>query len=175
MTAAGRFVVVAAFVLFSWATVPFASADVIYDWDGECTTGCAGSGSGTLTLYDTYLPGTPLTFTDFISFSYWSTSGSYQIPDDASLTYIAGTLPVLSGPSVDFNIQGFDTSGFFSSSNFATGGSWTSAFPSAGVNDTGLSGTWTYSSGTYTVDEAPTLLLLGTGLAAVGLLRRRQP
>ena len=81
-----------------------ATALVIYDWSGTCTDNCTGTATAVLTLQDSYIPGTVLAEADFVSFSYSSSSGSYDIPGDADFLQLIGStgaLPVLSGATLN--------------------------------------------------------------------------
>ena len=74
-----------------------------YLWSGLCSD-CTGTATATLTLH-TYLQGTPILSTNFVSFTYDGTdrAGAYTILP-AALSSIAGNIP-LSLPSVaDFQI-----------------------------------------------------------------------
>jgi hypothetical protein len=95
--------------LFFLASTNYASADVVYNFEGDCDGGCTGTATGVLTLEDTYTPGTPLQDADFISFSYQSTSGSFTIDDTTFFEFqlIAGEpnrgiLPAISGPALSY-------------------------------------------------------------------------
>src|SRR5690242_3452325 len=49
-----------------------ARADIIFDFTGTCTLGCTGTATGKLTLSDTYVFGSPIDDSSFISFTYSS-------------------------------------------------------------------------------------------------------
>ena len=147
-----------------------AHAVVIYDWEGRCTALCAGDAVAVLTLNDSYIPGTPLTDSDFISFSYASSIGTYDIPGSGTLSSIRGTLPVTAGglPTVDFllDINGPNT--FFLSS---TSGVWESNFPLSSRQDFGPTQGWFLRPAP--VPEPGTLGLMGFGLAGLAFVGRR--
>lgn len=140
---------------------PDANAVILYQWEGPCGNGCTGTASGTLTLQDTYTPGSVLTDADFISFSYTSSSGSYSIPADAALSGIAGggSLPAVSG-LVDTDIA-MDWERANTVHVTMPGGGWASTFDSPSIIDGGDSYVWT-------LPEPATTVLLAIGV--VGLL-----
>jgi hypothetical protein len=69
-------------------TASSAGSEVVYDWKGKCSDQCKGVAKGTLTLADTYVPGIEVADSDFISFSYSSSTGTFQIPDDLAFNWI---------------------------------------------------------------------------------------
>jgi hypothetical protein len=58
-----------------------ARADFVFDLSGTCVdgSGCSGTATGVLTLADSYVFGTVMTTADFISFTYSSSSRSFQL------------------------------------------------------------------------------------------------
>ncbi|MEO0429801.1 MAG: hypothetical protein AAF160_20430 [Pseudomonadota bacterium] len=83
-----------------------ASGAVIYDFEGVCSAGCAGTASAVIEL-DGYVPGDPLMAGDVVGLSYTSSNGSFT----ASAAQIAGATVngALPGPgdptdSATFNI-----------------------------------------------------------------------
>ena len=144
---------------------PQAEALVIYDFTGACDFGCTGQASAVLTLADTYVPGTQVTSADFISFSYDSDSGFYNVPPDAGLELIFGpaVLPAVSGQatiSFDFTDAGrlFQTSP----------SSWGSVFASLGIDHGGTEYEWV-------LRELPApgpLSLIALGLVGLALAKR---
>ncbi len=46
-----------------------AAADIVLDWSGTCTSGCADDAQGVLTLKNTYTFGTVISQPVFVSFS----------------------------------------------------------------------------------------------------------
>jgi len=87
-----RLAVVATVLLAPCLHTATAHALVIYDFTGVCAStpnNCTGQATGVLTLKDTYTPGTALTLTDVMSWSYSSSSGSFNIPGDGSF-YVVG-------------------------------------------------------------------------------------
>lgn len=67
----GRRIAGLALVLAAAAFSP-AQAAIIVDFTGNCTFGCTGAATGTLTLVDTYVLGTPIVLTDIVGFDYSS-------------------------------------------------------------------------------------------------------
>jgi PEP-CTERM motif len=56
-----------------------ARANIVFDFSGECTSGCTGTATDVLTLADSYTFGTDLTLADFISFTYSSSARDFEI------------------------------------------------------------------------------------------------
>ena len=159
----------AAAVLAMGLAATKAEAAVIYDWSGLCDSGCAGQASAVLTLEDTYVPGTELVSADFISFSYSSSSGAYDIPADAAFDgfSVASVLPVVSGPAqILLDIDGPGT--LFDS---LPGGGWLSLFAAAGISDGGDEHQWVLRTTDLTAPGP--LSLLALGLAGLALAGRR--
>ena len=150
-------------------TAPKAEAVVIYDWTGTCIGGCTEQASAVLTLEDSYVPGTRATTADFISFSYSSSSGAYDIPTDAAFVSFQSlaVLPAVSGAAlVDLAIAGNAT-------DFKTNpGFWTNFFAPAGISDIGSENAWTLRQ-TELSSPGP-LSLLALGLAGLALAGRRR-
>jgi PEP-CTERM motif len=67
-----------------------ARADIVFDFSGTCFFTCTGMATGVLTLTDSYVFETVLTNADFISFTYSSSSRSYELTSAASIVN-AGT------------------------------------------------------------------------------------
>ena len=161
--------VLAAAIVALGLAAPQAHAVVIYDFTGTCQFGCTGQATAVLTLEDSYTPGTQAIVSDFVSFSYNSDSGSYDIPADAALNAIGGpaVLPAGSG-QVDINLffEGFGTA--FDS----VPGSWFSIFDPLGINDGGDETEWVLR--TSELPEPGPLSLLALGLAGLALAGRRR-
>jgi hypothetical protein len=68
-------------ILMSAAWSVPASASIVYDFIGDCTSVCTGQGAATLTLTDDYNPGDSFTIGQFVSMSYLSTSIEYSFSD----------------------------------------------------------------------------------------------
>jgi hypothetical protein len=56
-----------------------ARANIVFDFSGECASGCTGTATGVLTLADSYIFGANLTVPDFISFAYTSSARDFTI------------------------------------------------------------------------------------------------
>jgi len=156
-------------------------ASVIYDFEGICSEGCTGIATGILTLADTYTPGTQVADSDFISFSYSSSSGSFEIPSDLALNRIHNSvLPTASETSVAWveidailsgtglNACGIDTlTDYQCPSDWAWSAEWV---PGGITRDLGLSYTWTLQA----VPVPAAVWLFGSGLIGlIGLARRK--
>jgi len=162
------------------------ASQTTYQWVGPCTSICTGNATATLVLQN-YTPGATITASNFVSFSFTETAGSFSIPP-GPLDQIAGSLPAsLPGNAsvvVQSGINELITGSFFSNSN---PGAWcggvncesTSVQPFAAQ---GVSGTWSVATGAPPPPPPPpttpapaTILLCLMGLAAMGgaLLRRR--
>ncbi len=163
----------AAIVVLGMAA-PKANAVVIYDWSGLCDSGCAGQATAVLTLEDTYVPGTQVMDADFVSFSYSSSSGTYDIPADTAFDdfSVPSILPVVSGQAqilIDFDGPGtlFDS---------LPGGGWLSLFAPAGISDGGDEHQWVLRTTDLTAPGPLSLLALGlAGLALAGRRVSRPP
>jgi hypothetical protein len=88
-----RFILVAILLAF---LLPSAGKAAVYHWEGTCTLGCTGTASADLTLAS----GSPLSFdlnyfpthdvSDFISFQYTSSSGSFYLNNTSPYLYAQG-------------------------------------------------------------------------------------
>ena len=163
-----RLGVVAGALLALGLTAPQAKAVVIYDWSGLCVAGCTGQATAVLTLADSYVPGTLAMDADFISFSYSSSSGAYDIPAGPAFAGFLEpmVLPAESGQA-DIVLQFGD--GIFDN----TPGSWLSVLLSSGVEDGGVEESWTLRQPTELPAPGP-LSLLALGLAGLALAGRRR-
>ena len=154
-----------------------AQAVVVYQWSGVCTNGCTGTATGVLTLSDTYVPGTDVSASQFISFSYNSNNGSFTIP--GSMTYnplnsfennsqnLVGPLPVGSGPGGIF-VDAVESSSWFGT-DFPFGeGTWQFVISPSVVNDRGNSYQWSL------VPIPAALPLFLSALAVFGFVARRR-
>jgi hypothetical protein len=62
-----------------------ARADIVFLFSGTCLATCVGTATGVLTLTNSYVFETPLTNADFISFTYSSSSRSYELTSATSI------------------------------------------------------------------------------------------
>jgi hypothetical protein len=99
----------AALVLAGLVQAPPARANIVFDLSGTCTVGapCVGTATGVLTLADSYVFGTVMTTADFISFTYSSSSRSFQLSG--------------ADPAIDVN---FGTVGGINADGSLFGGEW---------------------------------------------------
>ncbi len=77
-----------------------AAQDSVYDFSGSCAD-CQNTGNGVLTLQD-YTPGTALSASNFVSFTYSSNLLTFNITQselDFNTIGIPGTTPFVSGPT----------------------------------------------------------------------------
>ncbi len=159
-----------------------AKAVVIYDWSGICAVGCTGTATGVLTLANSYTPGTLVSVTDFVSWSYASSSGSYDVPGDAAFQptnsfennvqgSFDGPLPVASGLG-DVVIDAIGGNTVFGT-DFPSVGEWITFFQPVGIaEDSGTAYEWSLRAAELPLPQ--TALLLGTALAGLGMAMRRK-
>lgn len=159
-------------VLITLGLTTSANSAVVYDWSGICTDGCTGVASGVLALEDTYVPGTALSNSDFVSFFYTSSSGSYNVPGDAAFTDLIGTLPMTSGTVSDLSVDFAGAGTVFSS---FSSGNWASLFSALGIGEGGTNAEWTLRTTEVPLPAALPLLIASLGGFAVVSRRRRRP
>src|ERR1700722_994586 len=83
---------VAALVLAVLVQEGPARANVVFDFNGVCATGCSGIATGVLTLVGSYKFGSDLTLPTFVSFHYSSSDMSFDVPSRDDLLGVAGGL-----------------------------------------------------------------------------------
>src|SRR5271163_2376642 len=120
------------------------------------TDACTGEGIAVLTLQD-YTLGTPLTASDFVSFSYESEQNSFSV-DSSELQKITGALPAVLPSSASVSIVVGTKDEIFMSSTGGNGG-WF-AGPKGSV-DAGLFSSW--SAGAVPEPSTWAMLLIGFG------------
>lgn len=148
-----------------------ASAAIYYSWSGSCSFNCSGNSTATLELRDSYVGGANLVYDDFISFSYNSTSGSFDVPGHASLSWISGVLPAR-GTSGATNLV-IDFSGWLTYQVTSATGGWHTAFVRTGVFEGGTGGTWSnVGGGTVDLPAPGSLLAMLGALLALAFVRR---
>jgi hypothetical protein len=148
----------AVFLAAAFGSAGTASAlgiDVTYNFVGTCTD-CQGTVTATLVLGNLgeYVPGSPITITNFVSFTYGGSNlyPSFTINDLSPGLEVSGSIPAaLPGPA-DVGIQS-DGLVF----NSSTDGYW-DAGPAA---DEGTAGTWSLSTPSSAPEPGSLALLLG--------------
>ncbi|MGI9433707.1 MAG: PEP-CTERM sorting domain-containing protein [Geminicoccaceae bacterium] len=167
---------IAAVGLLTFGQASDAGASIFYDWSGDCSIGCSGQSSAMLELRDSYEGGTSLRNRDFISFSYSSSGGTFDVPGDANLRRISGSLPSegsTDGANLFLRFAGF---------NFQItreNGGWATVFSRAGIYEAGHGSTWSSGDGSGGSVDVPApaslLALMGALLALAFVWRRREP
>lgn len=160
-----------------------ANSAMIYVFEGECSAGCTGIATGTLTLADTFSD-TP-TSADFLSFSFSSSNGSYTIPGDGDFLEIygpsTGAFPVAVG-AADVFLDWTGTRSYFVTAldpfdSFLSGfvdATWASRLVDGAIIETGLSYTWTRVDDVAAVPIPGALWLFATALLGLGGFFRRR-
>jgi hypothetical protein len=158
------------------------NAAVIYTFEGICSEGCSGIATGVLTLEDSYIPGTQVSDNDFISFSYSSSSGSFEIPTNLALNRIHNSiLPTSSDTAVAWveidavqDGTGLNACGLAGTPGYgqcpidwAWSVEWT---PNGITRDLGYSYTWTLQ----TIPVPPAILLFVSGMIVFANFARRK-
>jgi hypothetical protein len=129
-----------------------ATAQIIYDFEGQCSIGCSGSAQGVLTLAET-LDGVPTTL-DFVSFEFTSSQGSYSIPGDSFVLvvneFVGDPLPATSGTAETFldwvGTRSYfvtDTEVFNNFTSSFTDADWAARLVDGAVIEGGTGYTWT--------------------------------
>ncbi len=159
-------VIAAAFLVITALSATSTKAAVIYDWQGSCLGGCMGTATGVLTLASGYVPGTLAVTSDFISFSYSSSSGSGLLDNAAAFFAV---LPTLSGaaPSLIIDTPIFNL--FLS----GPGGGWAMLCIGGCGPDVFLDYGHPHTF-TRRLPEPGTLALIGFSLLGLGFARRRR-
>jgi len=158
--------VTGAIFLASVCAAPASAGPIVetYTFTGTCTD-CSGTVTGILTLDSSYVLGNSIA-PDFLSFFYEGSNmipGGFTIGNLDSGLFVTGSLPsTLPGPaSSDITIENLN---WIFSAN--TDGSWS-------VAPGGLLSADFGTNGVFSTPEPSTAVLIGFGLAGVGVLRRR--
>jgi hypothetical protein len=146
------------------STAGAANAAVMYTFTATCGFGCTGVATGTVTLTDLYTPGNSVNLSEFTQLDFSSNNGSFTI---TAPSFIAGSLPALSGPA-NFDVS--DGTREFASNVF---GDWIANVSSSSIAGPGSG----IQDATYSLVAAPepsSIALIGAGLAGLAALRRRK-
>jgi hypothetical protein len=153
----------AGLALTASAFVAPARADVLYSFTGTCTGGCSGAGTAQLVVTDSYVEGTALNPSDFVSFDYFGVN-PFTISMPSALN---ATLPPGGGFAL-VNIS--DGSNEFLSD---LAGNWGTLFGGEPVDD-GVSGVWSLVEAPSAVPEPGSFVMLAAaGVAALAAKRRK--
>lgn len=86
-----------------------ASGALVYEFTGNCTIRCTGEATATITLSDSYKPGTESAYEQFVEFTYNSSRYSFSYTElelqTSSPNALRGVFPVKTSSSVDVNIN----------------------------------------------------------------------
>lgn len=129
-----------------------------FHFSGTCTD-CSGTATATLLLAGNYTLGTPITTSNFVSFTYNGTNltGAFTYNTATPGLSVSGSMSNIPGQNTFYivnNLGVFFTSGL--------NGGW-----SVGLTDLGTGGTWT-GTGAVSATPAPsTSLLLAMGLMSL--------
>jgi len=136
-----------------------------YNFSGQCTD-CNGTATAQLTLLSSYVLGTSITTSNFVSFHYDGTNliSAFTI-NLADVGFLSGSLPAtLPGPAtlsvIDTTFFGFDS---------GITGQW-----NVGGDDFGTLGVYSLAGATTGAPEPGTLGVMGAGLGLLGFAARRK-
>jgi hypothetical protein len=175
----------------------------VYEWQSTCTFGCSGTATGILTLADTaggpfnFDPGGPPSHvvSDFISFRYTSSNGTYFLDNSPPGLYAQGYVQSNGGRITFLESDEFgpQTSGtplfqFVVFNNFTTGDSWQLLVGRYGdiclnadcsintydVRDGGGVSSFTEISSVSSVPEPSTWAMMLLGFAGIGFMAYRR-
>jgi PEP-CTERM motif len=90
------------------ASTEIASANIVFDFSGACSSGCTGPSTSVLTLSDAYEFGTAVTDINFVSLSYASSDLSFTIMPSAT-TSITGSITSTGAIPTGFSILALST------------------------------------------------------------------
>ena len=145
------------------------SGTITFNFSGTCTD-CSGTATATLVLVGSYTLGTPITTSNFVSFTYNGTNltGPFTYTTSTPGLSVTGSMTTIPGRNqflISNNAGVFFTSG--------TNGGW-----SVGLTDLGTAGTWSLPGGVSATPAPTTGILLVIGLmslAAFRLWQRQRP
>jgi hypothetical protein len=131
-----------------------------FNFSGTCTD-CSGTATATLVLAGSYTLGTPITSSNFVSFTYNGTNltGPFTyIPSTVNFS-VSGSITNIPGSNAFVVAGGSNSLDFITNTN----GTWF-----VGLSDQGTAGTWSMAGGSVSATPAPpTVILLAIGLMAV--------
>lgn len=157
----GLLLVVALAVTESSSAAP---STITFNFSGTCTD-CSGTATAALVLAGSYTLGTPITSSNFVSFTYNGTNltGPFTFTPSSSNFNLSGSMTSIPGANAFF-VQGGSNSVYF---NSGLNGNW-----SVGLSDQGTAGTWSQAAGSVSATPAPpTVILLVIGLMALMAFR----
>ena len=165
----GLLLVVALAVTESASAAP---GTITFTFSGTCTD-CSGTASASLVLAGSYTLGTPITSSNFVSFTYNGTNltGPFTYTPGTPNFMVSGSLTNIPGANALYVLANNDI--FFTS---GLNGNW-----SVGQTDLGTAGTWSMAGGSVSPTPGPpTVILLVIGLMALTAFgswqrRRRTP
>jgi hypothetical protein len=154
-------------------TVGLASAapgTITFNFSGTCSD-CSGTATASLVLAGGYTLGTPITSSNFVSFTYNGTNltGPFTFTPSSPNFSVSGSMTNIPGANA-FYVVGSSNAVYFDS---VLSGNW-----NVGLSDQGTAGTWSMSGGGVSATPAPpTIILLAIGLmslTAFGVWQRRR-
>jgi hypothetical protein len=142
-----------------------ARANIVFDFNGVCDTGCTGTATGVLTLADSYTFGSDLTLANFVSFHYSSSDIGFDVPSPDGLLFSGGLTADGSIVGPDLAIIGEHEFGVLPGGKFLVDVTETGG-------DVGSTSDFTLVSGG--VPEPSTWAMMLAGLASLGLAGYRK-
>lgn len=152
------------------AQAPDASAAILYNWSGTCTWGCDYGSTSTATLELNESEDSEkgiLSGTDFLSFSYTSSRGSFTLANSDPIAIFSGRLPAPGSSGAGaLNIVGFSGGLEYTFQRTSANGSWSTYHTAGGFRyEQGYNGSW---SGGPVDLPAPGSLLAMLGVLLAG-------
>jgi MYXO-CTERM domain-containing protein len=147
-----------------------APATTTFNFSGRCSD-CSGTATASLVLVGSYTLGTPITSSNFVSFTYNGTNltGPFTYTPSSTNFSVSGSMTNIPGANA-FYVVGSNAGVYFDS---VLNGNW-----NVGLSDQGTAGTWSMAGGSVSATPAPpTSILLVIGLMALtafGVWQRRR-